>query len=277
VEIPQVDAPPTSGLVWMRDGSRDRTHWVALDGTPLSGQPIEGPLWADGRALWQLVPEEATAPIFEHEPSTSAPASTGVAPVQRLVLRELVSRASVVLLEAPSPGPAREIVHRVSLEGSVGRYLFVLERLYIDAWGAHGSEQARSLVWDLSAAARAEVATDRERMDWQRLAPSLVRGLPHVADGSEAALVALHPSWDVEAGLRVDLHLAVNTCYACGDGLWSDYTRSVLHPLPSPPERLATRLPAWVRVTAASAGGTLMGFTLVDQPEPARILDSLRR
>ena len=63
VEVPRVEAPPTSGLVWVRDAAgTDRTWWVNLDGSPLSSLPIDGPLWADGQALWQPTFERAEAP-----------------------------------------------------------------------------------------------------------------------------------------------------------------------------------------------------------------------
>jgi len=278
VEVPRVDPPPASGLVWIRDDAGvDRTYWVALDGAPLTGSPIDGPVWADGQALWQLVVEDVPAPLYEEEPSGEAtPARSGEAVLHRVVLRELVADARVVALPAPEPGAAHALRHEVTLEGSVGPYLFFVERLYVEAWGAHGAEEVRATVWDLRAATPAAIATDRELADWEPEAARLARALPDVEPDAGTSFAALHPRWGPE-GLAVELRVAVEACYACGDGEWSDYTRSVRIPLARPPERLARPLPAWAREAAARAGGRLMGFTLVEAPGPARILDSLSR
>ena len=45
----------------------------------------------------------------------------------------LVEDARVVALEAPTIGAVRDARHEVTLEGSVGPYLFLVGRLYVDA------------------------------------------------------------------------------------------------------------------------------------------------
>ncbi|MBX3271817.1 MAG: hypothetical protein KF729_16235 [Sandaracinaceae bacterium] len=278
VDVPRVDPPPASGLVWLRDASGvDRTHWVAVDGRALGAQAIDGPVWAEGSALWQLVIESVDAPLYAEEPQPAQPAQrVGTAPLRRVVLRDLVANARLVAIEAPEPGPVRDLRHDVALVGSVGPFLFFVERLYVDAWGAHGAEDARAVVFDLRAGAAVDVATERERAAWAREAPAWARDLPDLEEDAGVSVVALWPRWAPD-GLSVDLHVAVEACYACGDGEWSDYTRSVRVPLPRPPEQLAMPLPTWARDAAARVGGTLMGFTRVEHPAPAHVLDSLSR
>jgi len=278
VAVPSADAPETSGLVWVRDAEgRDRTHWVALDASPLAGPPIEGAVWADGHALWQLLREPVTAPTWEDPPSDTDGAPDGQVELERVVLRELVEDSRVEVLPAPELGAVRDADYEVRLEGSVGPYLFFVTRLYVDAWGAHGATEHRAFVWDLRAAAPADIPTERERARWDALAPQLAAGLEHAEEDAAIERVALHPRWDLDEGLAVDVRFAAEACYACSDGEWSDYTVSALHPADPLPERLRATLPAWARDTARRVGGTLMGFSRVEHPEPTHVLDSLSR
>ena len=292
--IPHADPPQRSGLVWMVDpDGAEHTLWVSLDGAPLASQPIDGPLWAEGDTLWQWVEEPVGVPVFDGlgdhvEPHPAL--SSGTRAVTRAVLRELVGDLRVVVIEAPAPGPVRELVHEVRLVGSVGPYLFAVERLTVDAFGAHGVSEARALVWDLRAAGPAQILTERERsslhgaeLDEARRA-LIAEGADLGVDASlgvdEIDLVATWPRWDLERGLAIDLQLATEVCYACSDGEWSDYTRSVRVPTETVYERLAEHaaVPDWVRAAAASrAGARVAGFTEVTEAGPARILDTLRR
>jgi len=245
VAVPSADAPETSGLVWVRDAQgHDQTYWVALDASPLAGPPIEGAVWADGHALWQLLVEPVTAPTWEEEPSDTEATPDAEVTVHRVVLRELVGDSRVEVLPAPELGAVRDARHEVTVEGSVGPYLFFVSSLYVDAWGAHGATDMRQTVWDLRAAAPVEIPTEREHAAWAALAPQLTAELEHVDEDAGVELVALRPRWDLDTGLAVDLHFAAEACYACSDGDWSDYTVSVRHPAEAPPERLATELVA---------------------------------
>lgn len=287
IEFPGADPLPASGLVWIRRGETGlgQTFWVRVeDGSSLSGQPIEGPVWADGRTLWQYVEEVEPVLLYEDEPLGAAPDpsdATSTTEVRRGLLRELVLGARVVVIDAPDPGPARALRHELLLEGSVGPYLFFEERLFIDSYGAHGIQSARATVWDLRSAATTTIATDRETAAWTARASERARR--ELGDRlepeaiSELAVVALHPRWEIPGGLGVDLQVAMPSCYTCSDGGWSDYTLGLILALPTLPERLDGELPRWVRTAAERAGGTLLGFTRVEHPEPAQILDSLSR
>ena len=292
--IPHADPPQRSGLVWMTDAhGQHHTLWVSLEGEPLASQPIDGPLWADGDTLWQWVEEPVPVPVFDGRPVFDEPPPAlagGTRSVRRGVLRDLSSDLEVVAVEAPAPGPVREIIHEVRLVASVGPYVFATERLTVDAFGAHGESRATAHVWDLRAAAPAQVLTERERTALARGPLQAARralldqgaGLGVAPEGppDDVALVALWPRWDLERGLAVELQIATEVCYACSDGRWSDYTRSVRLPARRVYERLAEHaaIPRWVRRTAAERPDErVAGFTEVTRPEPAWILDTLRR
>ncbi|MGE3629584.1 MAG: hypothetical protein AB7P00_06705 [Sandaracinaceae bacterium] len=288
VRVPGTEPPERSGLVWMREADgRDVTYWVALeDGTRLASQPIEGPLFADGDALWQWHTEARSVPLYPEPPDEAPGEPTSLGTVSRFALRELVADADVTVIAMPELEAARSIQQTVSLEGLVGPYLFVREDIYVDAWGAHGSTSARAIVWDLRAASATDLLTERERVELggAPLARARVR-LAAARDAGEAApgvidLAAVHPRWDIDDGLAVELQFIEAACYACGDGLFGDYTRSVTLDAPAVPERLLRHrsVPRWVRATAErNPSARLMGFSRVERPEPARILDTLRR
>lgn len=292
--MPATEPPPESGLVWLVDEAGHHwTYWVSTaDGAALASQPIEGPLWADDDTLWQWALEPVEVPVFGERPSSERPdpaEASGHSPVYRGVLRELVSDASVTILPAPEPGAVREVRHAVRLDGSVGTYLFVNEELTVDSWGAHPSTEARARAWDLRAAAPAELLTERERAsllpDAREQARTRLSSDGREPGGEnlrseEVELVALRPRWELDRGLSVALHFTTAVCYACGDGAFGDYTRSVWVDTPALPELLGSHgaLPDWARIAAERIeGATLLGYTVVSTPGPADILASLRR
>lgn len=292
--IPHVDPPPRSGLVWTVDAEgRHRTLWVSLDGTRLSSQPIEGPLWAEGDCLWQWIEEPVEVPVWRDEPDRDRPApdsADGTETVFRGVMRELVAGDRVVVVEAPAPGAVREVHHELRPVGSVGPYVFLRDRRTIDAWGAHGVTEVRSVAWDLRSAGEAEPLTERERAALRRVERETARralvtegadrGIDAQLSAERVERIALEPRWIVGEGLRVDLWYVTEACYACGDGTWGDYRLSVAVPAARTLERFEghRRLPDWARRAAAELGDLrIAGFTRVEEPEPARVLDSLRR
>jgi hypothetical protein len=57
-----------------------------------------------------------------------------------------------------------------------------------------------------------------------------------------------------------EAQLTVPTCYACGDGLWSSYTRSVRVKAPAPPPVASfTELPSQVWVFLSQHSGLTLG------------------
>lgn len=282
----EIEERGTSGLVWIvgPDGAH-RTLWVSTeDGRPLASQPIEGPLWAEGSMLWQWAVEQVEVPLHacDEGDERPEPERVGTAIAQRVVLRELTQSVELEIRPAPAPHPVRGLAHEVRPVASVGPYVFVVEELDLDACGAHPYVEAAAFVWDLESAQRAELLTERERaaiaeVEARRAESELAR---RSEDVEEVRLVAMEPRWSEARELAVAYRFVADACYACGDGEWGSYTIATRVGAVELPERLAARarVPRWVRAAVASVeGATLAGFTRVEHPAPARVLDALRR
>lgn len=132
-----------------------------------------------------------------------------------------------------------ELRHEVHPVASLGPYLFVEESQYAYACGAHGSTTMGFLVWDiehgrpvdvvstlpkareLRAQAAARFAADEKELGgpFGEGPPSITEIVPVVEDHR----------------LGFEAQLTIDTCYACSDGKWSSYTRSVRVRTPPPP------------------------------------------
>ncbi len=279
------EQPGTSGLVWIvgPDGAH-RTLWVSTaDGHPLASQPIEGPVWAEGSALWQWAEEAVEVPLFACEDASETPerAPIGTAVARRVVLRELTQSAELEIVRAPQTRPARGMAHSVRPVASVGPFLFVEEEIDLDTCGVHPSVEASAFTWDLSAAQRTDVLTDRERAalaeEEARRARAELAAREEVED---VRLASIDPRWSEARALSLSYLFVADVCYACGDGAWGSHTIATRLAASRLPERLAAhaRVPRWVRAAVASVpGATLAGFSRVEHPAPARVLDALRR
>ncbi|HEY8432312.1 MAG TPA: hypothetical protein VIL20_28260 [Sandaracinaceae bacterium] len=278
------EAPGTSGLLWFVDANgAHRTLWVSTeDGRPLASQPIEGPLWAQGSALWQWIPQPAEVALSGCTDAIEAEAdeAIGTATAQRVVLRELTQSVELEIVPPPQRRPLRGLAHSVRPVASVGPYLFVVEELELDTCGAQRHVEASAFVWDLEGAQRTEVLTERERAALAEREATRARArLRERGDVEDVRLVALEPRWE-KRGLALDYRFVADVCPACGDGAWSSSTIAASVPAPELPERLAAhaRIPRWARAALAELeGATLAGFTRVEHPAPAHVLDALRR
>ncbi|MCZ7679493.1 MAG: hypothetical protein M5U28_12310 [Sandaracinaceae bacterium] len=108
-EEPEEDA--ATGLVWIvgADGLH-RTLWVSTqDGRPIASQPIDGPVWAAGSALWQWVSEPAPVPLSACADPPAEPPAPGealaTAEAARIVLRELTGSTELEIVPAPRGRP----------------------------------------------------------------------------------------------------------------------------------------------------------------------------
>jgi hypothetical protein len=281
-----------TGLVWIADAEgRHQTLWVSLeDGRPLASQPIEGPVWAAGAQLWQWIDEPVRVPLDACGGAAEADSAT----LQRVTLNELTESLTVELRPLPSIEASREAAHAIVPVASVGPYLFVVEELRVAACGEENSSEATEIIWDLRAAQPARVLTPRERwsissaearLARERLTAELDRGPPTEelvsAEPANVELAALWPRWDPSAGLAVEYVFVMEACDACGDGEWGAYTRATRVPALSLPQRLSrhARVPHWARAALErrAEGATLLGFSEVLHPAPARVLEALRR
>ncbi|MDI1432714.1 hypothetical protein [Polyangium sorediatum] len=231
-------------LVWGKQGDgRPTTYRVAGDGRVLGEEPgiviatSRGELaWREREAEVKLGGCEDGAPPANLEPGT----------VTHVWLAPRDDQPRQVVVDPGDDGEGvGELSHRVELLGSVGPYLFVHEDVYVNACGAHGNTSATFKLWDAEAgkeidllrnlpnrealARRAEPLLDEGDMD-----PEEARQHEDLPD-----LVQILPVYGERGGLRVDAQFARADCYACSDGLWSGYTRSVIVPSEWTPERFA--------------------------------------
>ncbi len=173
-----------------------------------------------------------------------------------------------VILADPEPMEgANELDHVADVVASIGPYLFVRQSTYSYACGAHGATSAEAAVFDVERGEPIELGPSAaEAIELKKRA---AKAFAVDADGDETTP-------DDEVGIteaRVDwtggrlgfaYQLTTSTCFACGDGAWSSYTKSVALDAPSLPPALAghREVPAPVkRWLAAHPGVTLGGFT----------------
>lgn len=227
---PRAHAPTL--LVWARDAHGAAwTYQVQPDGT--AETRLEGIHLVTKSGEWTWVTQTLDV---ETEPcdlslGSRQPAQHGTATRALLVGPGHKEQVVVDPPLACNEHCANELRHDVTPLASLGPYLFLAESQYSYACGAHGSTGASFLVWDVergrpvdviagiprSSELRAEAAR-RFAADEKELGgpfgddpPSITELVP-VVDGRRLAFEA---------------QLTIDTCYACSDGAWSSYTRSV--------------------------------------------------
>jgi hypothetical protein len=127
--------------------------------------------------------------------------------------------------------------------GSIGPYLFVREHTYAYACGAHGSTGVTQTVWDLSRRAQADILDPDEHGAADTIGRASAQRLLTPEEGEEQVAlenityVASIPRYLAHGWLSVEHAYTTFACYACGDGEWSSYTRSVHVPAPHLPAR----------------------------------------
>jgi hypothetical protein len=253
-------------LVWGRDTKGALwTYQVQPDGA--SGARLEGVHVASKRGTWTWVTQTIDVETEPCDLSLGArhPAQSGT-----------VTRASLVRAQGQEQlvvdPPARcddhcpnELHHDVHPVGSVGPYLFVEQSQYTYACGAHGATATSFLVWDidqgrpvdllaavpnrleLRAEASRRFADDERELGapFGSAPPKLTELVPVVVDGRRLAF---------------DAQLTIETCYACSDGRWSSYTRSVRIRTEPPPVLTAfAELPAGVATFLAHHSDLTLG------------------
>jgi hypothetical protein len=224
-------------LAWIRqpDGATE-TLRLDRDGTVLGRHPEIRIATSTGEWIWRTaeiaVPTAPcpSDPPDEAGPDTSRPGRTTRATLERA---DGQMAQSVVAPERPPPD-TNELLHEVRLLGSVGAKLFVEESSYVYACGAHGMTTVTFRVWD--AERGAEIDLLRGIPDLDRLTARAHAKLAEPGDdGAETPeLTAVIPRFGPDR-VRFDAQLTAPTCYACSDGVWSSYTRSVRLPTAPPP------------------------------------------
>jgi len=249
-ELRADDSPPT--LVWVegKDGAL-WTHQVEPDGT--SSARLEGAHVGTRYGTWTWVTqtidvetEACDLPVGDVHPAVGGTVTRGSL-VGAGGQEQLVVDPSARCDEhCPN-----ELRHEARPIGSVGPYLFVEQSRYVYACGAHGSSSVSFVVWDMEGGRPVDLlgavpnlaqlrdeATKRFRDDEESVGPAFA--------GSPPRITELVPLVDGRK-LGFEAQLTIETCYACSDGAWSSYTRSVRLPT-APPAVLVpfARLPSSV-------------------------------
>ncbi|UQA63359.1 hypothetical protein [Polyangium aurulentum] len=250
---PAASPPDASGgdggeiLLWGRTGDAPpRTYRLAPDGTGRVIAEEEGIVIATSRGEWRWETSGvsvATKPC-DWGNGPEGEAGTGSMTRASLRLRAGGNEHQDVIVPTAPDGVA-EIEHVVTVNGSVGPVLFLEEGTYEYACGAHGGSEAEFHAWDVERG---------KAIDLLAQVPDLgtlkVRAEKILDDGEEdpeearredspPELVQLLPVYDAQGRLKLDGQFARFACYACGDGMWSSYTRSAVIPSGWIPERLA--------------------------------------
>ncbi|MBX3188774.1 MAG: hypothetical protein KF819_17280 [Labilithrix sp.] len=241
---------PVEHLVWARTES-GATVTYRIDEGGRRIDRVDGIRIATSEGEWRWITKRipvATDPCDLEGDATSLPAQPGYATSASLI-RDGRERREQIVVTPDAVDHANEIRHDVALAASLGPYLFVEDSTYVYACGAHGNTTKRFIVWD----------AERDR-------PIDVLGtVPDPAGLVARASSELHPAGaldgptldgpDDEArvtevrpvlrGLRAgplpfEAQVTVADCYACSDGSWGSYARSVRLPS-APPRALAAR------------------------------------
>jgi len=179
----------------------------------------------------------------------------------------LPGNRKVVLADPEAMEGASEIDHTADVVASVGPYLFVRQSTYSYACGAHGATSAEAAVYDVERGEEVQLGpTATEEIELKKRASRAFvtdDDVDEPTPNDEVGITEARVDW-TGGRLGFAYQLTTSTCYACGDGAWSSYTKSVSLDAPSLPAALSghREVPAPVKKwLAAHPGATLGGFT----------------
>ena len=146
---------------------------------------------------------------------------------------------------------ANAVAHDATILATLGPFAFIDEVTYLYSCGVHGTTTHQFFVWDLEHHRRIEVAS-MFSPDAQRAALAAAEPLLQADDsenplfGDDRTLTEILPDLaDLDAlehtlkqgqggSVGFVAQVTARTCYACSDGRWSSYTRSVRVPVAAP-------------------------------------------
>jgi hypothetical protein len=241
----RVEAPPVAAWAWVRE--MDRTRTLALDSEGNVVGTIDGIAIMTKKGLVRVTETKvpvATQPCERFDDKGNElprdqwdPPQAGEATRMSLATAE----GSVPFVSPEAGDGANELQHSAEIVASVGPYLFVRESMYAYACGAHGFTSVSAMVYDVEQ--RAEVPMAPAKSDEaalrKRAALALTSDDGFDPDGEAGVeLTEAQPEWK-GASLSLKFQFTAGTCYACGDGAWSSYTKSVALDAPALPRELA--------------------------------------
>jgi hypothetical protein len=224
-------APPEGGaaklLVWARareaDDGTTTTFRLAANGEVLDRSPGLRIATARGEWTWttrrtevRTDPCDFDTPIPPQESWVTSASLVGPGGVEQQIVRA-----------KPEAEGANELHHQVDLVASLGPILFVEQTSWSYSCGAHGSQVKEFTVWD------AERARALDVVHHVPDASLLMTSAKAALEGDDAGAFAASPPEITEIvpvlrgdQLTFEAQVTIASCYACGDGLWSSYTRS---------------------------------------------------
>lgn len=239
-------------LLWGKTGDEEpKTYRVAADGSgQVLGEEKEILIaTSKGELVFHLEPQKIVLDGCDIEggaPPPDTPKGEGTLMVAEL--RTTGGDVAQTVIGAAYSGSVDvgEMEHSVILLGSVGSVLFLHQRTYIYACGAHGMTMAEFSMWDAEAGKPIGMLADVP--DKPGLGKKAVEKLGPDGDDDPSAppeektlpdLVQIMPVYGPRGALRIDAQLTRWDCYACSDGLWTSYSRSVMVETNWIPERFA--------------------------------------
>jgi hypothetical protein len=291
-------ASPEAYLVWSIDPADTvgvgQTAWIDGEGRVVARRP--GVYVAGGGAVWAWT--KGTKPArggdcdcLEENDFAEDAQCPKTAPVGVADLVDALGGRRIALLEVPTSNEQIDYSQMEPPEqdawpvGGVGPYLLMERSIYMYGCGAHGSVSVEWSVYDLRTGdtvalldnAEVEAATAREGA--AALAELRKEMTEDEAAVREVEMTAVETRWTAEGALRVGYQFTTGACYACSDGIWSSYSRSLVVPAPTLPRPLApyARAPEAVRrYWASSPPGERAGWSEVDAPDVAAALARFR-
>lgn len=253
-------------LVWARDKQGLAwTYQVQPDGK--GDARLEGIHIATRRGRWTWVTKTLDVETEACDLSLGSRQPAQVGTVTRASAIGSGDREQVIVDPDTACGSEHcpnEYRHDARPVASLGPYLFVEQSTYAYACGAHGFTTASFVVWDLDHRKPVDLVgqvPNRDALftDAARLFAEDSANRPIFGDG-KAEVTEVLPVLDPSGKVGFQAQLTIPTCYACSDGLWSSYTRSV-RVKTAPPAALAsfTELPGQVALFLSQHPGLTLG------------------
>jgi hypothetical protein len=263
---PRAFGAPTM-LVWVRDKQGVAwTYQVQPDGK--GDARLEGIHIATDRGRWTWVTKTLDV---ETEPCDLSLGSRHPAQGGTVTRASVVGSAGTheqVIVDPDTNCGAEhcpnEVRHDARPVASLGPYLFVEESTYAYACGAHGFTNASFVVWDLDKGRAVDLVgqvpnRDAILAEAGRLFAEDANDRPVFGDG-KPDITEILPVVEGSGKVGFEAQLTAPTCYACGDGLWSSYTRSVrVKARPPAPIAGFTEVPSQVGVFLSHHPGLTLG------------------
>lgn len=204
------------------------------------------------------------------QPAISPPASAAAIPAPASAAEgssSAIESANPVAAPDPDTLSLCEIDRSYLPLAGVGSYLFVTGSTY-EYWcgAAHGFARMEFLVYDLASGSLTNLFTEAEESEVRRLGETKALSLLEAGESppfsDRPLLTMVLPSYDPSGSLELRYQFTFEDCYACSDGLWDSYTRSVRMAAPSLPLALQpySGLPRVVQGTLAGRPTPVAAF-----------------